>query len=324
MDGGRSTHDRCDHGGARPGHRAGRHRSERSGRRPGPAGPGTTGRPVLQPGDVLARLQRPGAGAGPGPAHPAAGTGQVPRHLRRQPGRVLHGPGGRAETPAGDGPGAGRRRRALPPGHAQPHLDPHPAADAAARPLLHRRCRAGAGRAGHPDRALGRAGRRRAAPPRRLLPRPGVPRPHPAGGRSGAPVPVHQRAVAEPGRVRPRPRRRAGAVRPGQGAEQRAPVRRDQRHRCRPGRADRHVPAAGGADRGAPGAAVPGHGGGRAQPVPGHPQRRHRGRRGPGRGPAAGAGAGAVPAPVRPGGAAGGGRHHPAARARPAGGASWT
>ena len=70
------------------------------------------------------------------------------------------------------------------------------------------------------------------------------------------------------------------------------------------------VPAARGPHRRPPRRAVPGHGGRRAPPVPGHPQRRPRGRGGPRRGPAAGAGARAGPAPVRPAGAAGGRRHH--------------
>ena len=54
-------------------------------------------------------------------------------------------------------------------------------------------------------------------------------------------------------------------------------------------------------------------------PVPGDPQRRARGRRGPRRGPAAGAGARAGPAPVRPAGAARGRRVDLRPRARPAG-----
>ena len=101
------------------------------------------------------------------------------------------------------------------------------------------------------------------------------------------------------------PRRRVGAVRPGQGAQQRAPLR--PRWTARPaGRPA--VPAGGGPDRGAPRAALLRHAGGRVPPVPGHPQRRGGGRRGPRRGPAPGPGAGAGPAPVRPAGAPGGRR----------------
>ena len=132
-----------------------------------------------------------------------------------------------------------------------------------------------------------------------------------AGRRSGAPVPVHLRAQPEHGDHRARPGDQGRAVRPGQGAEQRRPVRpgapRGQR-----------LPAARGPDRRAPGRAVPGHGCGGAPGVPGHPQRRPRGRGGPRRGPAAGAGTGTGPPPVRAAGPAGDHRHHQRAGAGPA------
>ena len=48
---------------------------------------------------------------------------------------------------------------------------------------------------------------------------------HPAGGRPGAPVPLHLRALAQPGGAGARARLRAGQVRPGEGAQQRGPVR---------------------------------------------------------------------------------------------------
>ena len=64
------------------------------------------------------------------------------------------------------------------------------------------------------------------------------------------------------------------------------------------------VRAGRGAHRGPPRPALLRHADHRAPPVPGHPQRRARGRRRPRRGPAAGAGARAGPAPVRPAGAA--------------------
>ena len=67
---------------------------------------------------------------------------------------------------------------------------------------------------------------------------------------------------------------------------------------------DQALPAARRPHRRAPAAAVPRHGGRSPPPVPGHPQRRPRGRGGPRRGPAAGARARAGPPPVRPGGAA--------------------
>ncbi|TGZ17085.1 hypothetical protein DV517_20580 [Streptomyces sp. S816] len=53
-----------------------------------PAAPG----PLPRPGAQLARLQRTRPGTGRGPEHPPAGAGQLPRDLRQQPGRVLHGP----------------------------------------------------------------------------------------------------------------------------------------------------------------------------------------------------------------------------------------
>ena len=62
-----------------------------------------------------------------------------------------------------------------------------------------------------------------------LLPRADLPGAHPARGRPGAPVPVHLRAVAQPGRRGARPGQRAGTVRPGQGAQQRARLVSDRR-----------------------------------------------------------------------------------------------
>ena len=52
----------------------------------------------------------------------------------------------------------------------------------------------------------------RAQPAGRVLPGPGLPGAHPARGRPGAPVPVHHRAVAQPGRARPRPGAPGGAT----------------------------------------------------------------------------------------------------------------
>ena len=49
----------------------------------------------------------------------------------------------------------------------------------------------------------------------RVLPRPGLPGAHPAGGRPGAPVPVHHRAVAEPRRARCATRTPAPSTSPG-------------------------------------------------------------------------------------------------------------
>ena len=59
----------------------------------------------------------------------------------------------------------------------------------------------------------------------RVLHRADLPGAHPAGRRPGAPVPVHLRPQPEHGDHRARPGDRGRAVRPGEGAEQRRPVR---------------------------------------------------------------------------------------------------
>ena len=165
-----------------------------------------------------------------------------------------------------------------------------------ARRRVPRRRRARAGRAGHPDPALGATSptteRSRL---RGVLPRPGLPGAHPARGRPGAPVPLHLRAVAEPRRPGARPGRPAPSASPGS----RCPT--TCRGSCtwptdEPGVV--FLPLedliAAHLDQLFPGMEVV-----EAPPVPGHPQRRPRGRGGPRRGPAAGAGARAGPAPVR-------------------------
>ena len=81
------------------------------------------------------------------PAHPAAGAGQVPGHLRQQPGRVLHGPGGRPDASPADRPAGAGAGRAHPARAARPDRRPHDRADGPPRGLLHQRGRAGAGRA---------------------------------------------------------------------------------------------------------------------------------------------------------------------------------
>src|SRR5215207_665796 len=62
---------------------------------------------IHKPGAIVARLQRPGVGAGPGRAAPAPGADPLRRHLGDQPRRVLHDPGRRA-------PAAGCLRAAEP------------------------------------------------------------------------------------------------------------------------------------------------------------------------------------------------------------------
>ena len=55
----------------------------------------------------------------------AAGAGQVPGDLRQQPGRVLHGPGGRPEAPRRDRPAGAQRGRAHPARAAGPDRRAH-------------------------------------------------------------------------------------------------------------------------------------------------------------------------------------------------------
>ncbi len=70
-------------------------------------------RPIQQPRAVLAGVQLAGARTRRGPSATTARTGQVPRHLRQQPRRVLHGAHRRAEASRGDGPAGAVGRRAL-------------------------------------------------------------------------------------------------------------------------------------------------------------------------------------------------------------------
>ena len=81
--------------------------------------------------------------------------------------------------------------------------------------------------------------RRPARPAVGLLLRAGLPGAHAAGGGPGAPVPLHLQPVAQPGRDRARPGGPHRAVRPGQGAQQRAAAgpgghrRRERSPSCR-------------------------------------------------------------------------------------------
>ena len=158
----------------------------------------------------------------------------------------------------------------------------------------------------------GRADRRAAGDAVDLLHRDRVPGADAAGRRPRAPVPLHLRPLAQPGRHRPRPRGPDRAVRAGEGAQQRpapGPGRPG-----RPGRRVDHLPANRGPDRRAPVGAVHRHGGGGVPRLPGHAQRGPGGRGGPRRRPAAGAGTRAGPPPVRAAGAARGRRHDEPAR----------
>ena len=139
---------------------------------------------------------------------------------------------------------------------------------------------------------------------------PDLPGAHAAGGRPGAPVPLHLRTLAQPGRDDPQPEDRQGALRAGQGAADLRPVRAAREPALRPAR---------GRHRRAPQAAVPGHGGPGGAHLPGHPQRGPRGRGGRRREPARRAREGAAAPPVRPAGPARGRGVDDPGRAGPAG-----
>jgi polyphosphate kinase len=93
---------------------------------------------------------------------------------------------------------------------------------------------------GHPDPELDRPRRTRAASADHLLQRAGLPGAHPAGRGLRAPVPLHLRTLAQPRGDRARPAGRGRAVRPGQGAGQRAATGAGARRR--PDEADTFLP----------------------------------------------------------------------------------
>ena len=160
-------------------------------------------------------------------------------------------------------------------------------------------------------RALGRPRGRRAEATRRPVHRADPPRPHAAGRRPGAPVPVHLRAVPQPRRRRRRRGHRRRALRPGEGAAAAPPAGAGRRGRHPAG-------AARGRHRCAPRPGLPRHGRHGGVLVPGDPQRGPRGRRRR-RQPAARPRARAVAPPLRCPGPARDRRRDERPRPRPAG-----
>ena len=256
----------------------------------------------------MAGVQRARARDGRGPADAAARASTVPRDLRLQPGRVLHG--------ACRGPQAAHHRRLR---RARRHRhERHPpdrgdrrAGARAHGPSCGRLRGAGAARAGergHHSGALRAARRRREGPPAQAVPVGHLPRAHAARGGPGAPVPLHLRALAQPRGRDPRPRHRQGVLRARQGSRDPAaiPVRGRRRPR---GPGDRRLLAvrraaqlrpARGRDRRASRLPLPRHGGGRSLHLPRHAQRGRRGRGGRCGEPPQGDGEGAAAPQVRP------------------------
>ena len=233
-------------------------------------------------------------------SRPAPRAAEVPRHLRRQPGRVLHGP----------------RRGPARPGRREDRL----AGTRSPLPLGHHRPR-GRARARARRAPLGRVRGRRSALPcassgirvvsceeceraeleavERALPRPDLPGAHAARRRPGPSLPVHLEPLAVARRPPARPEHRHRDLRAREGAEGGAAALRAHR----PGR----VRAARERDRPAPRPALPGHGDPLPRRLPGHARRGlHDLRRG--RRPAAGRRGRAPPAALRRGGPARGGQ----------------
>ena len=140
---------------------------------------------------------------------------EVPRDLRQQPRRVLHGPGRRSQAPH-----RGRRRRPSRERTATPrgprgHARADPRADDTAGELFPRRRLAGAGEGRHRDRPMGRSRRLRAQAAAGAVRRANLPGADSAGRRPGTSVPVHLRALAQPRRRPPESRAQPPSTSPG-------------------------------------------------------------------------------------------------------------
>ena len=222
---------------------------------------------------------------------PAARAGQVPRHLRHEPRRVLPGAGRRAQ-----GAGRGRASGTAYPGRARPaRAAPRRSASRSTSSSSARRTlfTEGASRrrssGGHPLRPTGTSSTTTTASSSRGVRRAHLPGAHPARRRPRPPLPVHLQPVAQPRRRGPRPGDRRAALRPGEGPAAAPPLRRAARRRA--------LRAARAGDRGAPRRGCsPGWRSSTTIAVPRHPRRRPRAR-GRGRRPPRGGRDRAAPAP---------------------------
>ena len=174
-----------------------------------PSPPSRPRRPaaLLQPRAVVARVQRRACSSSPSRHDvPLLERAEVRGDLHLEPRRVLHDPRRRPARPG--------RRRPQRPGRRRPHA----VAGHRRAARAHRRARASARRAASSTSCARRwpstasassrcdeVGRRRARGARRALPAPDLPRPHAAGRRARAAVPVHLQPVAVARRPRARP-----------------------------------------------------------------------------------------------------------------------
>ncbi len=191
--------------GQRYGERGDHRRTERGDTADLPADRGLRAPALHQPGAVEARLRRPAPRPGRGRRAAAHGAGEVPRHLLRAARRVLPDQGRRA-----GGPGRRRRahalgRRAAPGGTADHDPQSGRRARAPRGPHLPRAHRPRVRGSRHPALGLVVPRRRRPRASRRRVPASDLSGAHPAGGRPGAPLPLHLEPLAQPGGRRPGP-----------------------------------------------------------------------------------------------------------------------
>ena len=225
----------------------------------------------------MAAVQRARPAALHRPERAAARARPLPVDLLEQPRRVLHGASRRPQAPHrcwsrrafGLRPRTARAPRRPHPRLARPHGSPRGRLSAPGAP--------GARGRGHPAAQADTADGGRPRVPAPLLRVAGLPRPHAARRRPGAPVPLHLGPVGQPGRPAHRSEDGARALRPRQGAAAAAP---HGEAACRAGRGralPRPLRHARGRHRRAPRRALPRHGGARALHLPRHPQRGPRG-----------------------------------------------